>query len=146
MILEKLRFAFLKPAAPKAAPIAHNAPASALDNSAPTLAQSAIISDWQPALSPDQHAEVLLSWLRAKGFHGTIRSPNLQRFYEEMARRKKLRPRAWNPVAHRLTKLLGGKKTYRWLRMSDGEYHRLRVYEIPKASPAETTERAIRSA
>ena len=130
MGFERIRLAFPEWAVSNKNSIGSNAKASAPDNPAPTPVQSPFVGDDCRALSPDRHAEALLSWLRASDVHGVIRSADLRRYYEAMARRQKWRPRAWNPVAHKLTGLLGGRKTYRWLKTSDGEYRRLRVYEI----------------
>ena len=47
------------------------------------------------------------------------------------------RPRPWNTVAAELRKMTGGRKFYRWFER-DGVMHKLRVYPVPRPTPAST--------
>ena len=82
--------------------------------------------------SPEHHAEWLLRWLLERSESNTLLYPDVLSVYREMARELNWTPRPWNPVGRHLTKLLGGRKNYKWVTSIDGSRHRLRVYRIPE--------------
>lgn len=88
------------------------------------------------------HARALLDWCRDDGVAAVIRAPELMEIYLEMCIWHGWADQKWNPVAAEVRRLLGGKKTYAWLRGEDGELHRLRVFKLsgrvePRASAIE---------
>jgi hypothetical protein len=81
--------------------------------------------------SPEHHAERLLHWLLEQQESTALFYPEVHILYHRTTRKLNWAPRAWNPVARHLTKLLGGRKTYVWTAAVDGSRHRLRVYLLP---------------
>ena len=86
----------------------------------------------------ETHARELLSALLQWGYAGQeLPYARVKALYETLCARLGWECGGWNPVGAALRRLTGGKKLYRWFRLSNGELHRLRVYAIPMALPAQ---------
>jgi hypothetical protein len=80
------------------------------------------------------HVLRLLRWLQAAdGVTGEILYRDLMNIYHEMCAEHRLQPCPWNVVSVEFTGLIGGRKTYTWVRDARGERHRLRKYVVPPA-------------
>ena len=90
-----------------------------------------------PPLSTSAHAADFLALIRSFGLNGTIDSRTLCDVYRMWCRDTCVEPRPWNSVSCELRRLLGGHKSYKWIRDDDGGRHRIRVFRI-EAYPAST--------
>jgi len=84
-----------------------------------------------PRYPPEIHARELLIWLQEQGMSGCVTYRQIRAQHRRMVIAKGWAPRAWNPIARELTKLLGGKKTY-WRSIDqNNRERRWRVFYIP---------------
>lgn len=115
-----------------AGPVVHGGGA---DSGAGRGLEPARLSRPEPVLEdhpPEAHARRLLAWLRDggnRGRQGDILTPEMLEIYQEMCMEILWRERAWNPIAHELTRLTTGRKVYCWIR-DNGRRRRVRVYPI----------------
>ena len=83
-------------------------------------------------VDPQTHARQLLSALIEWNLGGrSIPYAYMIEYHRELCRRLACQPGPWNPIASEFRRLTGGKKTYRWFKLENGQPHRLRVYVIP---------------
>lgn len=132
------RDAAVSPAAPSPQPVAEEPtrpPKPRLVHVAPETPRKRRRRREPGQLPPDVHARRLLHWCQTEGgATGDILAADLLEIYHEQCSYDLLEPLHWQAVAVELRRLLGGRKTYRWM----GEPNRsprLRYYHIPELPP-----------
>ena len=94
-------------------------------------------ADWLEHHTAQEHAQLLLSWIRhnVELDRGMVFHEAMQEYYAEAVIDAGWAAKPWNPIAREIDLICtGGKKPYVWVMSPTGRMRRRRYYPIPKCA------------